>query len=94
MFDSTRADLDGTSILCIIDDEPTTHERLLAVDEGSLRLLEPDDETSPPSATASGPLSVWMDLLVHAAAGNPTGPHGLTVTGTSTAFDTLVRALH
>lgn len=93
MFDGTRADLDGTAIRCVIDDGTDPHERLLAVRNGSLRLLEPDAGTAPPAATAIGPLTAWMDLLVHAAAGHPAPTHGLTVTGSSAAFDSLVHAL-
>jgi ferredoxin len=94
MFDGTRADLDGTTILCVIDDDTATHERLLAVDASSLRLLEPDTQHPEPTATARGPLPAWMDLLVHAAAGSPTSPEGLVITGDASTFDRLVRALH
>ncbi|MGH9287113.1 MAG: hypothetical protein ACRD0V_02245 [Acidimicrobiales bacterium] len=62
MFDGTRADLDGATILCIVDDDAATHEVLLAVQNGSLRVLEPGAEPAEPTATASGSLSAWMDL--------------------------------
>lgn len=95
MFDGTRADLDGTSIRCLIEDDDTaTHEYLLAVQASSLRLLEPHAEHPEPTATARGPLSAWMDLLVHAAAGNPARADGLVVSGDASAFDRLVYALH
>jgi ferredoxin len=93
MFDGTRADLDGTTILCVIDDDSAVHSLVLAVQNGSLRLLEPDAERPEPTATARGPLRAWMDLLVHAAARNPTPPDGLTITGDRPAFDRLVDAL-
>jgi len=54
MFDGTRADLDGTSIRCLIEDDDTaTHEYLLAVQASSLRLLEPPRRT--PRADRYGP---------------------------------------
>jgi len=46
-----------------------------------------------PTATARGPLPAWMDLLVHAAAGNPTPPDAITITGDRPTFDRLVDAL-
>lgn len=103
MFDGTRAehdDLDGTTILCIVDDPAGSHERLLTVRNGSLRLVEPDadgavEHPAPAAdAIARGPLPAWMDLLVHAAAGNPTPAEALTVTGDTARFDRLVQALH
>jgi ferredoxin len=95
MYDGTRARLDGTTILCIVDDGTEAHTRLLAVERGSLRLLdgEPEAEHPEPTATARGPLAAWMDLLVHAAAGHPAA-HGLVVSGDTPAFESLVDALH
>jgi hypothetical protein len=63
------------------------------VQASSLRLLEPDAEHPEPTATARGALPAWMDLLVHAAAGGPTSPDGLVITGDASTFDRLVRAL-
>ena len=94
MFDGTRTDLDGTTILCIIDDDTVPHERLLAVRASSLLLLAPDAEHPEPTVTARGPLSAWMDLLTHAAAGTPARPDGLVLHGDAPAFDRLVHALH
>jgi ferredoxin len=93
MFDGTRADLDGTTIRCIIDDAAATHEQLLTIENGSLRLLGPDAEQLEPTAIARGPLPAWMDLLVHAAAGNPTPADGLTITGDRSVLDRLLDAL-
>ena len=98
MFDGTRAALDGTTIRCVIDDDSTTHELLLAVQNGSLRVLhagaDARTELGGPTATASGPLSAWMDLLVHAAAGHRTRPDDLSVTGNAASFDAVLHALH
>jgi hypothetical protein len=93
MFDGTRADLDGTTIRCIIDDDGA-HETLLTVQKGSLRLLDPDAERAEPAVTIRGALPAWMDLLVHAAAGNPTPSGGLTITGDEARLERLVQALH
>jgi epoxyqueuosine reductase len=98
MFDGTRAPLDGTTIRCVIEGDSATHEILLAVQNGSLRVLHAGDdaptEQAEPTATARGPLSAWMDLLVHAAAGHPTGSGELTISGAPATFDSLVHALH
>lgn len=94
MFDSTPGDFDGTTILCVIDDDTTSHERLVAVQNGSLRVVEPDTDHGEPRVTASGPLSAWMDLLVHAAAGHPSSHDDLTISGDTATFDALVDALH
>jgi ferredoxin len=98
MFDGTRAPLDGTTILCVIDADDAAHELVLAVQNGSLSVLDasPDAPTQhgEQSATVSGPLSAWMDLLVHAAAGRPAGSHELTISGDAATFDALVHALH
>ena len=94
MFDGASADLDGTAILCIIDDDTARHERLLAVQASSLQLLEADAEHPEPTATARGPLPAWMDLLIHAAAGNPPRSDGLLISGDASAFDRVLRALH
>jgi ferredoxin len=93
MFDGTRAQLDGTTIRCIIDDAAGTHERLLTVEASSLHLLGPDTDHPGPTATARGPLPAWMDLLVHAAAGTPY-PDQLVVSGETEAFDRLLHAFH
>jgi ferredoxin len=93
-FDGTRAQLDGTTIRCIIGDGSASHERLLDVRNGSLRLLDAEAEHPEPEATVRGPVRAWMDLLVHAAAGNPTPPDGLVVSGDAGVFDRLVGALH
>ncbi len=94
MFDGTRTDLDGTTIQCIIDDDTVTHERLLTVEAASLRLVESDAEQPEPVATARGPLSAWMDLLVRAAAGTPTRIDGLIVSGDAAALDDVLGAFH
>ncbi|HLM63319.1 MAG TPA: alkyl sulfatase C-terminal domain-containing protein [Acidimicrobiales bacterium] len=95
MFDGTRADLDGISIRCVVEDPAASaHGFLLSVQNGSLGVLEAEADHPEPAATVSGPLSAWMDLLVHAAAGNPTSQDDLTVSGDARIFDALVHALH
>ncbi|MGH9209942.1 MAG: hypothetical protein ACRD2C_04600 [Acidimicrobiales bacterium] len=94
MFDGTRSDLDGTTILCIIEDDTDTHERLLAVHRSSLQVLDPSADHPAPTTTVRGPLAAWMDLLIHAAARNPTPPDGLLLHGDATAFGRLINALH
>jgi epoxyqueuosine reductase QueG len=76
------------------------HEIVLTVRNGSLQRLGPGPGPGPgsgsgsePTATATGSLAAWMDLLTHAAAGHPTLPDDLAVTGDASAFDGLVRAL-
>jgi ferredoxin len=93
MFDGSRANFDGTTIRCIIDHAAGSDERLLTVQNGSLRLLEPDTEQPEPTATARGPLPAWMDLLVQATAGKPSSDR-LVVSGDAAAFDHLLHALH
>jgi ferredoxin len=98
MFDGTRASLSGTTILCVIEADTATRELVLTVQNGSLSVLHAGPGTpiqhGEQSATVSGPLSAWMDLLVHAAAGHPTRPDDLSVSGDTAAFDALVHALH
>jgi hypothetical protein len=103
MFDARRhPDSDGLSVRCVVTDGTggDGHEILLAVRKGALQRLDPDTDTGTgtgrpePAATATGPLAAWMDLLTHAAAGHPTVPDDLTVTGDTTAFTTLVASLH
>jgi ferredoxin len=95
MFDGTRADLEGTSIRCVVEDPAASaHWFLLRVQNGSLGVLDADVEPPEPAATVRGPLSAWMDLLVHAAAGNPTSQDDLTVSGDAAIFDALDHALH
>jgi ferredoxin len=97
MFDGTRAPLDGTAIRCVVDDAAGTHEHVLTVQNGSLRVLDPGadapTEHGEPSATVSGPLPAWMDLLVRAAAGHPGRSDDLSVSGDVAQFDALVHAL-
>jgi hypothetical protein len=98
MFDGTRAPLDGTTILCIVVDDTSTHEILLTVQHGSLRALDRGADMTAddaePTVTVTGSLPAWMDLLIHATAGHPTSPNGLTSTGNAATFDTLLHALH
>ncbi len=91
--DGTRTQLEGSSILCVIEDAGT-HAFLLVVQNGSLRVLEADAEQLEPAATARGALSAWMDLLVHAAAGHEARHDDIGVSGDTAAFDSLVDALH
>jgi ferredoxin len=94
MFDGTRSDLDGTTVLCIVEDDTDAHERLLAVKRSSLQVLEPAADHPEPTTTVRGPLAAWMDLLVHAAAGNPMPPDGLLIDGDPVIFTSIIGALH
>jgi len=87
MFDRRRGLVaDGTTILCVVDE---AHEIVLTVERGALRRVDSGE----PTATARGPLTAWMAVLTHAAAGSPVVPDDLLVTGDAAAFDALLRSL-
>lgn len=96
MFDGQRLGetADGTTVLCVVDDDSGTHEFVLTVRKGALQRLTPDDTAAEPAASAHGPLAAWMELLNRAAAGRPTIPESLAVSGDATTFNTLLAALH
>lgn len=93
MFDGHRNDCEGLTVRCVVEDHAGTHDFLLTVRKAALHQLEPGSDQPQPAATASGPLPAWMSLLTHAAAGHPTIPDDLTVTGHTPAFATLLEAL-